>query len=297
VKPAIVALLAVLALAWPAHARSGGTRQAHTNDEVVVLRAVPEGRVLIKGGTFKMGSEIGEIALAQKMCREDLPSGQCEATTFADEMVAHEVLLDAFWIDRTEVTNKAYRRCVEVGVCTAPRHAGAVRWSARDDHPVTLVTWADADRFCRWRGARLPTEAEWERAARGLRGRIFPWGNVYNPNLLNHGRVALIEVDRLDDGDGFAELAPVASFVAGATSEGVHDLAGNVEEWVADWYAEGYADPDTHNPRGPTIGNYRVVRGGSFRHGRAWLRAAARDKAIPSLSEPWRGFRCAADAR
>jgi formylglycine-generating enzyme required for sulfatase activity len=210
-------------------------------------------------------------------------------------MVAHEVMLSDFFIDRTEVTNRDYRRCIAVGVCDAPRDRGALRWTQRDDHPVTLVTWSDADRYCRWRGARLPSEAEWERAARGLNGRVFPWGNVFNPYLVNHGRPG--RIDRLDDRDGYAELAPVASFVAGATTEGIYDLAGNVEEWVADWYAEGYVEPQKRDPRGPALGNFRVVRGGSYRDGRAWLRGAARNRALPSVALPWVGFRCASDAR
>jgi formylglycine-generating enzyme required for sulfatase activity len=241
-----------------------------------------------------MGSEIPEIALAQAMCRTEPRKRDCELdpTLFADEMVAHATLLSDFWIDRLEVTVAAYMRCVDAGACGAPGQGGARVWNTRADLPVSLVSWYDAESYCRWVGGRLPTEAEWERAARGLRERVFPWGNVFNPKINNHGRFAPYP---LDDRDGFAELAPVGSFPQGRTPEGVEDLAGNVEEWVSDWYAPGYPEADTVNPAGPSTGNERVVRGGSFRDGRAWLRAAARSKDLPSARRVWRGFRCVRD--
>jgi formylglycine-generating enzyme required for sulfatase activity len=262
-----------------------------------VLRAPNGGMVLVKGGLVRIGSEITEVGDAQRMCREELSREACSASLFADEMVAHDVRLSDFWLDRTEVTNADYGRCVEVGACRGAHHDGARRWRSVADHPVTLVTWDDADRYCRWRGARLPTEAEWERAARGYSRRLYPWGEIYAPLLANHGRASLLEVERTDDIDGFLELAPIASFPAARTPEGVHDLAGNVSEWVADWYAEGYAEPETVDPRGPSAGNFKVYRGGSFLDGRAWLRGAARGHAMPSASATWRGFRCAAHVR
>jgi formylglycine-generating enzyme required for sulfatase activity len=216
--------------------------------------------------------------------RQRFPSG------FADELEPHWVTLDDFWLDRTEVTNAAYRRCVEAGVCAAPGYAAARAWTSGDHRPATLVSWFDANAYCRWRGARLPTEAEWERAARGWSKRRYPWGNVFNRQIVNHGKFSF---DPLDDGDGFAELAPVASFVQGLTLEGIADLAGNAEEWVADWYAPGYSADDAINPSGPQTGDVRVVRGGSYQSGRAWLRGAARSFDLPSRRRAWRGFRCA----
>lgn len=253
--------------------------------------------VLLRGGVFRIGSELAEVSNAQRACREDLHRDACAPNLFSDEMIAHDVTLSDFWLDRTEVTNAAYARCVEVGACSGPSHAGAEQWRSRANEPVTLVTWHDAERYCRWRGARLPTEAEWERAARGPSRRVYPWGNVYAPLIANHGRASLVETERLDDGDGFAELAPVASFPAARTPEGVLDLAGNAAEWVADWYAEGYTEPEAVDPQGPTSGTVKSFRGGGYLDSRAWLRGATRGRALPSASTTWLGFRCAMSAR
>jgi formylglycine-generating enzyme required for sulfatase activity len=203
------------------------------------------------------------------------------------------VYLSDFWIDRTEVTVAAYGRCVAAGACAPPPYAEGGERFDRPDYPVVLVSWNDARRFCAWAGGRLPTEAEWERAARGLTGRRYPWGNVYNPFLANHGAFAF---DELDARDGFLELAPVGSFRDGRTPDGIDDLAGNVEEWVFDWFAQEYPKVSAVNPKGPDMGDRRVVRGGGYAHARPWLRGSAREKMAPGERAPWLGFRCARDA-
>ncbi|MBI4953702.1 MAG: SUMF1/EgtB/PvdO family nonheme iron enzyme [Myxococcales bacterium] len=292
------------ALAWgllllapaPGVARGAQPRaEADIGDGVVVLRTEGPSELLVRGGSFVMGSDVPAVIGAYELCALEPRREQCLQNMFADELSAHRVTLSDYWLDRTEVPNRAYRRCVEAGACPAPSSAGALTWTRRDDEPATLVSWSEAATYCRWAGRRLPTEAEWERAAVGWTHRRYPWGDVWNPMLCNHGRYAFGTAS-LDDGDGFAELAPVGSFPAGRTPEGIDDLAGNVEEWVADWYTPGYLEGEQHDPRGPDSGDHRVVRGGSFQSGRAWLRAAARDHDIPSARRAWRGFRCARDA-
>jgi formylglycine-generating enzyme required for sulfatase activity len=272
---------------------------------VHVLRTVPRGRVRVAGGTFVMGSTAAQMARAIELCEHEILAAQChEART--TEMVraegkAHPVTLTTFDLDRTEVTVADYARCVSAGACApADLSPDDTRFS-RPDLPVTHVRWTDAATYCSWAGGRLPTEAEWEYAARGTEGREFPWGNVYNPHLANHGASA---TDRSDSTDGYIGLAPVGSFPDGATPLGILDMAGNVAEWVADLFEYdahgrpvGYDDAAATDPKPKTIGGgFHVARGGSFQDGAMKLRAAARDE--ESVQRPsWVGFRCAADVR
>ena len=166
--------------------------------------------------------------------QEGAPCGDdiCEKL-FGNELEAHEVTLSAYFIDRTEVTVGAYRRCVELGAASAPalRSAGR-RGSIRPDYPVTLVTLERRDDVLpRSSAGAYPPRPSGNAPRAGRRAAGFPWGNVYNKRLANHGAFAL---DDTDDGDGFAELAPVGSFPAGRTPDGIDDMAGNAEEWVAD---------------------------------------------------------------
>jgi formylglycine-generating enzyme required for sulfatase activity len=200
-------------------------------------------------------------------------------------------------MDRTEVTVEAYGRCVSSGACApAGFTAGDPRFDA-PALPVVLVRWEDAQAYCTFARGRLPTEAEWEFAARGPRLREFPWGDTYNPRLANHGSLA---PDSADLTDGFAGLAPVGSFPDGRTPEGLLDMAGNAAEWVSDFYSVtdrgfGYPPISIMNPKGPPTGSRHVVRGGSHADGAAWLRTAARTN-IDDVRSPYVGFRCAYDA-
>ncbi|MBK8257137.1 MAG: SUMF1/EgtB/PvdO family nonheme iron enzyme [Polyangiaceae bacterium] len=260
-----------------------------------VLALAPPGveRVRVNAGSFMMGSTSHEVMAAIQACAAE-PMGDlelCERTgEYANELEAHEVYLSPYWIDRTEVTVARYRTCVSTGVCNElPYASGGTRFD-EPTFPAVLMSYGDAKTFCQWAGGRLPTEAEWERAARGKHGRRFPWGNVYNAFLSNHGRLAW---DDLDDADGFLELAPVGSFPDGASEDGALDLAGNVEEWVLDYYAPSYEEVSALNPRGPASGDEHVVRGGSYAHVASGVRAAARGHAMPDQRRSWRGFRCA----
>lgn len=264
-------------------------RAASTALGVVTLVTPRSDRVLLRSGTFLMGSDELEIARAIAQCVQEPFAPRCDVREFSDEFPAHDVTLDAFWMDRREVTNARYDQCVAAGACNAlPYSGGAARFS-HADLPAVLVTWSEASAFCEWDGGRLPTEAEWERAARGLLGRRYPWGNVYNPLLANHGRFGSDELDAID---GFLEVAPVGSFPWGKSAEGIEDLGGNVEEWVRDAFAPHYDPAPVRNPMGPPSSELRVVRGGSFKKGRAATRAAYRSADFASTRSTARGFRC-----
>ena len=271
----------------------GAACEAKNPEGVVTLRARGTATVYIPEGSFVMGSTPAEVAIAAEMCkREPLGDETCERP-FANELEAHEVMLSAYFIDRTEVTVGDYRRCVQLGACAPPPFAAGGERLDRLDLPVTLVAFSDAESYCRFAGGRLPTEAEWERAARGTAGRRFPWGNAYNPKLANHGTLA---IDETDDGDGFAELAPVGSFAAGRTPDGIDDLAGNAAEWIADTIEDvssaRYPPTSEVNPKGAAVGALRVVRGGGYETAAPWLRSAARTFRLASARKPFLGFRC-----
>lgn len=263
---------------------------------VVELRSPASRMILIPASTFIMGSTPMDVLSAMLDCiRQPLGSQLgCNETLFSDEMPQHRVKLSAYWLDRTEVTVREYQRCVALRRCKpVPFSQGAERFD-RPSYPVSLVTWYDARDYCRFRGDRLPTEAEFERAARGTTGRRYPWGNLYNSHASNHGRLGISPTDA---SDGFAELAPVGSFPSGRTPDGFLDLAGNVAEWVHDRYAPSYQSGLQVNPRGPATGSTRVVRGGSYLSAAPWLRAASRKAADPTIRRPYIGFRCARSAR
>ena len=195
----------------------------------------------------------------------------------ANEGAAREVLLERYAISRTEVTVAAYRACVEAGGCTAPaRVHGLCHWGKRrrDHHPVNCVRWDQAESYCRWRGARLPTEAEWEKAARGSDERSYPWGDAgdYCQNTVMEGC------------PGFAQ--PVGSRPGGASPSGALDMGGNLSEWTADWYLNTYyKGAPTEDPRGPVHGVERAVRGGSFISADvSALRVSRRQGKVPTLA-------------
>ena len=196
-----------------------------------------------------------------------------------DELPSRTVTLSAYQIDKYEVTQDAYAACVDAGSCPPPQCS----WDcSRLRLPATCVTWDAANAFCAWAGKRLPTEAEWEKAARGTDARVFPWGNQ-QPSC---------DLANMAGCSGAA--TPVGSFAAGKSPYGAFDMAGNMVEMVADWYDPSYySTAPAADPAGPTGGNQYVGRGGGFKSTARWHRTSDRDKYDLEDQGASLGFRCA----
>jgi len=215
-----------------------------------------------------------------------------------EEAPRHLVTLDGYWIDRTEVTNAQYRAFVKATGHRAPALCNSADLTyndeAKTDHPVACVSWDDAQAYCTWAGGRLPTEAEWEKAARGLDERTYPWGSSFDGSLSNScdSNCELSHKDTQTN-DGYARTAPVGSYPAGASPYGVLDMAGNAWEWVGDWYNFFYyAKSPQLNPLGPNMGEERVLRGGAWNGFSTNLRSAFRAWLPPDKGDSAIGFRC-----
>jgi formylglycine-generating enzyme required for sulfatase activity len=252
--------------------------------------------VYVPAGTFRMGSSQEDIDAALDMCQRNSGSGECLREWFENEYPQHAVKLDAFWIDRTEVTKAQYHQCVRAGRCDEV-HCATGLDPRHDDQPAACVDWSHAEAYCRWAGARLPTEAEWEYAARGPDGNIFPWGDSFDPARLNYCDAnCTYEWRDAEYDDGYKMTAPVGSFEAGASWCGALDMAGNAWEWVADWYEDDYyARSPASNPQGPDVGQGHVMRGGSCYYFASYVRSARRTMIFPSTGETNNSgsFRCA----
>ncbi len=224
----------------------------------------------------------GGMANAQDMAL--IPAGEFmmgSAEGDEDELPLHKVSLDAFYIDKYEVTNAEYRNFIK-----AAGHREPYEWENKnfnqDTQPVTGVSWDDAVACCRWRGKRLPTEAEWEKAAGGNKGWVFPWGNDWNRKFAN------------SSSEGKKKTAPVGSYPEGVSPYGVHDMAGNVWEWCADKYGANYYHlSPTHNPIDNSGDDARVIRGGGWFDLPMQLRIANRYYSHPMVRYNGIGFRCA----
>jgi formylglycine-generating enzyme required for sulfatase activity len=263
--------------------------------------------IRIPGGHFSMGSD------------------ERDALDF--EKPSHKVHLSPYCIDKYEVTVTKYKTCADAGDCKgsvqgnqwdgisdSDRKAFDPLCTIRDplrlgEHPINCVDWDQASAYCKSRArlARLPTEAEWEFAARGAEGRIYPWGdeppsgkwlNACGKECVAWGKKNNVdETSMYQDDDGFANTAPVGSFPKGASRFGLQDVAGNVWEWVSDWNAP-YGSDDQSDPKGPPSGTARVLRGGAWNGGYAsWVRPTFRYREVPGKRTAWIGFRCAMDLR
>jgi formylglycine-generating enzyme required for sulfatase activity len=263
---------------------------------------------LVPAGEFWMGSEAGEVHWVMQQCRNAGLSEDACRRWGERESPRHRVELDAYYLDQYEVTTARFEHFVRVTGhrTTAERDGSGWVWQLKDtrwrwvdvqgatwrapsgpgssavaNHPVVQVSWHDADAYCRWAGKRLPTEAEWEKAARGADGRRYPWGESWNATRANGAMTK-------------RELQPVGSYPGGASPYGVHDLSGNVAEWVADWLGESYYQQSAaRNPTGPPSGKAKVMRGGSWNTDPIYLRTMNRDENDPAVSNDLLGFRCA----
>jgi formylglycine-generating enzyme required for sulfatase activity len=210
-----------------------------------------------------------------------------------DETPSHKVYLDAFWIDRYEVTNRMYKQFIDQTGHRIPyvnaEWAQPYNWekgsypSGREDYPVVLISWGDAASYAAWAGKRLPTEAEWEKAARGgLVKKRYPWGDQITNRHANYFTSITTE----------NRMKPVGSY--SPNPFGIYDMSGNVWEWCADWYGKTYYKKSPKkNPQGPASGNYRVYRGGAWINRGEQLRCSERARNAPVHQSHIIGFRCA----
>jgi formylglycine-generating enzyme required for sulfatase activity len=283
----------------------------------VMASLVLVGLILACGSTAGTATEIPEeaataeptiattptLGIGSSMTREAdgmtlllVPEGEFtmgnDSSNFEREIPAHEVFLDAYWIDQTEITNVMYATCVAADGCKPPKETKSFTYPEYfanpdfDDYPVVYVSWDSATAYCTWAGGRLPTEAEWEKAARGTDRRIYPWGNDWDPAKVNSAE------------GGSRDTTPVGQYsLAGDSPYGCADMAGNVWEWCADWFDEkeyqrrAASRTTVKDPQGPEKGTTRVLRGGSFFSSRGNARAAVRAHINPGYWKVNDGFR------
>ncbi len=249
--------------------------------------------ILIPAGEFEMGQDADQsFASCQILFEPYKEFMKCNLSWFEDEEPVHTIHLDDYYIDKYEVTTADYQVCVQAGVCDQPEKTSSKTHDEYygnpeyADYPVIYVNWFDANTFCEWRGARLPTEAEWEKAARGTDGRIYPWGDNFDEGLGNFC---------IPGENKYSDTAPVGSYPDDASPYGVMDMAGNVFEWVADWFKYDYfSNSPSENPQGPSDGTHRVMKSCNWSCDYTpSIRASDRFWRFPDYGEYNYGFRCA----
>jgi formylglycine-generating enzyme required for sulfatase activity len=264
---AVIGLAAYPAMAAPPvekEAKELPTGQKQSQEKSVSTKPPEGSMVSIPAGEFTMGSQDGD----------------------ADERPAHKVQVNAFSMDVYEVTVRQYAEFLRAEGFNSPLDWKTMNQPTHQKYPVANVDWADAAAYCKWAGKRLPTEAEWEKAARGTDGRLYPWGNdPPTPLHANYGKTG---------SHNYEALAPVGTFENGKSPYGIYDMAGNVWEWVSDWYdTDYYKNSPQQNPEGPPTGGFKVIRGGAWNTSARNLRSSDRYWDPPSFrSLYFPGFRC-----
>lgn len=267
--------------------------------------------LLVPEGWFEMGSTPEEVEAAYQLGKKFYPETQ--KAWYEDEVPRHRVWLEAFYMDTTEVTNREYRQFMDAGGYTQQKFWSAEGWQFLQKNkltapgfwtdsrlnqpaqPVVGVSWHEAEAYCRWAGKQLPTEAQWEKAARGTDRRLYPWGNAPVDGTRANYCDAQCDQAWKDtrENDGYPYTAPVGSYPAGKSPYGIEDLAGNVWEWVQDWYAaDYYGRSPERNPVNDTPTQFRVLRGGGWLTPPAAVRAAPRTRLAPVNRDYGLGFRC-----
>lgn len=292
-------------LFWVSSAQAkhaGHEHEDHRQPKISAARPDPndvKDMAFIRMGKFFRGSSFEENKAAFKMCRKYDKS--CKLWWFSDEFPGSLVMLDNYWIDIYEVTNEKYLEFVKAtghppaldASCTTDACREGNLWKGESfppvirNQPVTQINWYDAQAYCKWRGKRLPTEAEWEKAARGPSGNLYPWGNEPPKGRATYNR----------KWNGIYTMTNVGSYQNGASVYGLYDMAGNVWEWVDDWYNRTYYTHGTrNNPKGYTEGKFKALRGGSWVNYPDSLRSSFRRWSRPDVRFNDTGFRCAKSA-
>ena len=244
---------------------------------VTELRLVHRGNAPIQ---FRIAPKDGAVQVY-------IPAGEFSMGSNKGPGPVHTVYLDAYWMDQVEVTNHAYASCVKDGACRHPaRYNTFFDDPSYADYPVVFINWYDAQSYCKWAGERLPTEAEWEKAARGIDQRSYPWGNERPDNSL------------LNFNGFYKKPRPSYDYLTGASPYGVLNMAGNVQEWVADWYDPNYYSVSPYkNPQGPATGELKILRGGGYWDNATEVQTTYRFKHDPTSAGEHRGIRCVANAQ
>ena len=277
--------------------------------------------VFVPSGTFMMGSSDEQLDKAMEDCKKMYKGERdCKRKIYANqEQPRHNVILNSFWIDKTEVSNAQFCKFLNA---KGNKSTNGIKWfepgaghrgivygyideidgvfkpkAGHENYPVIEVSWYGADAYCKWVGGRLPSEAEWEYAAKGPLNSVYPWGNEFNGNHANY-RDSSFTFDQLGKdstyNDGFEKWAPVGNYPNGKSWCGALDMAGNIHEWVSDWWSiDYYTTSKEANPIGPSNGTLKVCRGGSWYDPSWHVRSSYRKVLTPSSARMhWIGFRC-----